>query len=72
MDAFDLFKKLGSGAKFNLKRFGKDAERFRVGFNAKYIRTLTYVRLLLRKTQGIREFTTRDTATWLTCVSISH
>uniref|UniRef100_A0A672RNZ3 ATP-dependent RNA helicase n=1 Tax=Sinocyclocheilus grahami TaxID=75366 RepID=A0A672RNZ3_SINGR len=30
MDAFDLFRKLGSGAKFDLKRFGKDAERFKV------------------------------------------
>ncbi|ROL50829.1 putative ATP-dependent RNA helicase DDX52 [Anabarilius grahami] len=30
MDAFDLFKKLGSGAKFDLKRFAKDAERFKV------------------------------------------
>ncbi|XP_067232317.1 probable ATP-dependent RNA helicase DDX52 [Chanodichthys erythropterus] len=30
MDAFDLFKKLGSGAKFDLKRFSKDAERFKV------------------------------------------
>ncbi len=73
MDAFDLFRKLGSGAKFDLKRFGKDAERFKVGFNAKYIRTLMYVRLLLHKTQGIREFTAReDIATWLTCVSIFH
>uniref|UniRef100_A0A673M9V7 ATP-dependent RNA helicase n=1 Tax=Sinocyclocheilus rhinocerous TaxID=307959 RepID=A0A673M9V7_9TELE len=47
MDAFDLFRKLGSGAKFDLKRFGKDAERFKVGCTAKYIRKLTYVRLLL-------------------------
>uniref|UniRef100_A0A673IMC5 ATP-dependent RNA helicase n=1 Tax=Sinocyclocheilus rhinocerous TaxID=307959 RepID=A0A673IMC5_9TELE len=53
MDAFDLFRKLGSGAKFDLKRFAKDAERFKVGFDAKYIRKLTYVRLLLRKTKGI-------------------
>uniref|UniRef100_A0A671LQH3 ATP-dependent RNA helicase n=1 Tax=Sinocyclocheilus anshuiensis TaxID=1608454 RepID=A0A671LQH3_9TELE len=30
MDAFDLFRKLGSGAKFDLRRFGKDAERFKV------------------------------------------
>ncbi|KTG33594.1 hypothetical protein cypCar_00027805, partial [Cyprinus carpio] len=30
MDAFDLFRKLGSGAKFDLKRFGKDAQRFKV------------------------------------------
>uniref|UniRef100_A0A9R1SRB0 Probable ATP-dependent RNA helicase DDX52 n=2 Tax=Cyprinus carpio TaxID=7962 RepID=A0A9R1SRB0_CYPCA len=29
MDAFDLFRKLGSGAKFDLKRFGKDAQRFK-------------------------------------------
>uniref|UniRef100_A0A671P7Y8 ATP-dependent RNA helicase n=1 Tax=Sinocyclocheilus anshuiensis TaxID=1608454 RepID=A0A671P7Y8_9TELE len=29
MDAFDLFRKLGSGAKFDLKRFAKDAERFK-------------------------------------------
>ncbi len=72
MDAFDLFRKLGSGAKFDLKRFVKDAERFKVGFNAKYIRTLMYVRLLLHKTRR-RELTTReDIATWLTCVSIFH
>ncbi|XP_056140976.1 probable ATP-dependent RNA helicase DDX52 [Lampris incognitus] len=31
MDAFDLFRKLGAGAKFDLKRFGKDALRFKVG-----------------------------------------
>ncbi|TRY57300.1 hypothetical protein DNTS_008892, partial [Danionella cerebrum] len=31
MDAFDLFRKLGSGAKFDLKRFSKDAERFKIG-----------------------------------------
>ncbi|XP_077051142.1 putative ATP-dependent RNA helicase DDX52 [Siphateles boraxobius] len=30
MDAVDLFRKLGSGAKFDLKRFAKDAERFKV------------------------------------------
>ncbi|XP_072302230.1 probable ATP-dependent RNA helicase DDX52 [Eucyclogobius newberryi] len=29
MDAFDLFRKLGSGAKFDLKRFGQDAARFK-------------------------------------------
>uniref|UniRef100_A0A8C2ABU1 ATP-dependent RNA helicase n=1 Tax=Cyprinus carpio TaxID=7962 RepID=A0A8C2ABU1_CYPCA len=53
MDAFDLFRKLGSGAKFDLKRFGKDAQRFKVGLNAKHITTSTYGRLLLRETQGI-------------------
>uniref|UniRef100_A0A8B9KIX8 Probable ATP-dependent RNA helicase DDX52 n=1 Tax=Astyanax mexicanus TaxID=7994 RepID=A0A8B9KIX8_ASTMX len=30
MDAVDLFKRLGAGAKFNFKRFGKDADRFKV------------------------------------------
>lgn len=30
MDAFDLFRKLGAGAKFDLKRFGQDAARFQV------------------------------------------
>ncbi|XP_020508648.2 probable ATP-dependent RNA helicase DDX52 [Labrus bergylta] len=30
MDAFELFRKLGSGAKFDLKRFGQDASRFKV------------------------------------------
>ena len=30
MDAVDLFRKLGAGAKFDLKRFGKDADRFKV------------------------------------------
>ncbi|XP_034539709.1 probable ATP-dependent RNA helicase DDX52 [Notolabrus celidotus] len=29
MDAFDLFRKLGAGAKFDLKRFGQDAARFK-------------------------------------------
>ncbi|KAM9451188.1 putative ATP-dependent RNA helicase DDX52 [Clarias gariepinus] len=30
MDAVELFKRLGAGAKFNFKRFGRDAERFKV------------------------------------------
>ncbi|XP_051534011.1 probable ATP-dependent RNA helicase DDX52 [Myxocyprinus asiaticus] len=30
MDTFDLFRKLGAGAKFDLKKFAKDAERFKV------------------------------------------
>ncbi|CAL8267887.1 unnamed protein product [Merluccius merluccius] len=30
MDAVDLFRKLGAGAKFDLKRFGKDAQRFKI------------------------------------------
>ncbi|XP_038550989.1 probable ATP-dependent RNA helicase DDX52 isoform X2 [Micropterus salmoides] len=30
MDAFELFRKLGAGAKFDLKRFGQDASRFKV------------------------------------------
>ncbi|XP_004076440.3 probable ATP-dependent RNA helicase DDX52 [Oryzias latipes] len=30
MDAYDLFRKLGAGAKFDLKRFGQDAARFKV------------------------------------------
>ncbi|XP_041808488.1 probable ATP-dependent RNA helicase DDX52 [Chelmon rostratus] len=29
MDAFELFRKLGTGAKFDLKRFGQDAARFK-------------------------------------------
>ena len=32
MDAFDLFKKLGAGAKFDFKRFRNDAERLHVSF----------------------------------------
>uniref|UniRef100_A0A4W4GQ43 ATP-dependent RNA helicase n=1 Tax=Electrophorus electricus TaxID=8005 RepID=A0A4W4GQ43_ELEEL len=32
MDAVELFKKLGVGAKFDFKRFGKDAERFKVTY----------------------------------------
>lgn len=56
MDAVDLFRKLGSGAKFDLKRFAKDAERFKVGFNAKYIIHLTYAGLLFYKTEKIRKF----------------
>ena len=35
MDAFDLFRKLGAGAKFDLKRFGKDAARFKVNVTYK-------------------------------------
>ncbi|KAK2828641.1 hypothetical protein Q5P01_019675 [Channa striata] len=30
MDAFELFRKLGAGAKFDLKRFGQDAARFKI------------------------------------------
>ena len=30
VDTYDLFKKLGSGAKFDLKRFKEDAEKFQV------------------------------------------
>lgn len=30
VDSFDLFKKLGSGARFDLKRFKNDAEKFKV------------------------------------------
>lgn len=30
MDSFELFRKLGAGAKFDLKRFGHDAARFKV------------------------------------------
>uniref|UniRef100_A0A1A7XKJ3 Probable ATP-dependent RNA helicase DDX52 n=1 Tax=Iconisemion striatum TaxID=60296 RepID=A0A1A7XKJ3_9TELE len=30
MDAFELFRKLGAGAKFDFKRFGQDASRFKV------------------------------------------
>ena len=30
MDAFDLFKKLGAGAKFDFKRFRSDAEKLHV------------------------------------------
>ncbi|KAJ3589801.1 hypothetical protein NHX12_010642 [Muraenolepis orangiensis] len=30
MDAVDLFRKLGAGAKFDFKRFGKDAARFKI------------------------------------------
>lgn len=33
MDAFELFRKLGAGAKFDLKRFGQDAARFKVKLN---------------------------------------
>ena len=32
MDAFELFRKLGAGAKFDLKRFGQDAARFKVNW----------------------------------------
>ncbi|XP_069040449.1 probable ATP-dependent RNA helicase DDX52 [Lepisosteus oculatus] len=30
MDSYDLFRKLGAGAKFDFKKFGKDAERFKM------------------------------------------
>ncbi|XP_033734670.1 probable ATP-dependent RNA helicase DDX52 [Pecten maximus] len=35
MDGFDLFKKLGVGVKFNIQRFQKDAERFKLTHPAK-------------------------------------
>lgn len=31
MDSFELFRKLGAGTKFDLKRFSQDAARFKVG-----------------------------------------
>lgn len=34
MDAFELFRKLGAGAKFDLKRFGQDAARFKVNITS--------------------------------------
>ncbi|XP_037124780.1 probable ATP-dependent RNA helicase DDX52 [Syngnathus acus] len=30
MDSYELFRKLGAGAKFDLKRFGQDASRFKI------------------------------------------
>lgn len=30
MDAYDIFKKLASGVKFDKKRFRQDAEKFKV------------------------------------------
>ena len=30
VDTYDLFKKLGCGAKFDLKRFNEDASKFQV------------------------------------------
>lgn len=30
MDSFELFRKLGAGAKFDFKRFAQDAARFKV------------------------------------------
>lgn len=33
MDSFELFRKLGSGAKFDLKRFAQDAARFKVSLS---------------------------------------
>lgn len=38
MDSFELFRKLGAGAKFDFKRFGQDAARFKVN---KYITHIT-------------------------------
>ncbi|KAL4608426.1 putative ATP-dependent RNA helicase DDX52 [Arapaima gigas] len=35
MDSVELFRKIGAGAKFDFKRFGKDAERFKVRINAR-------------------------------------
>lgn len=39
MDAFDLFRRLGAGASFDLKKFGKDAERFKLVKSKKSERT---------------------------------
>lgn len=33
VDTYDLFKKLGAGAQFDLKRFKHDAEKFKVRFS---------------------------------------
>uniref|UniRef100_A0A672HU03 ATP-dependent RNA helicase n=1 Tax=Salarias fasciatus TaxID=181472 RepID=A0A672HU03_SALFA len=41
MDAFELFRKLGAGAKFDLKRFGQDAARFKVNLENLFISTLS-------------------------------
>ncbi|KAM9728665.1 putative ATP-dependent RNA helicase DDX52 [Menidia menidia] len=39
MDAFELFRKLGAGAKFDLKRFGHDAARFKAGSRSQGVET---------------------------------
>lgn len=41
MDAYDIFKKLASGVKFDKKRFRQDAEKFKVT-------TVYFRRLFLR------------------------
>lgn len=49
MDAFDLFRKLGAGAKFDLKRFGEDAARFKVKSTyARCARAVTLTNVLAR------------------------
>ncbi|XP_030637935.1 putative ATP-dependent RNA helicase DDX52 [Chanos chanos] len=55
MDAVDLFRKLGAGAKFDIKRFGKDAERFKVVRSQKKdgpSNPLTGISFFGTKTQG--------------------
>lgn len=39
MDSFELFRKLGAGAKFDLKRFGQDATRFKVNVEYLFVET---------------------------------
>lgn len=41
MDSFELFRKLGAGAKFDLKRFSQDAARFKVTQNLNLMLTVT-------------------------------
>uniref|UniRef100_A0A7N6AHY7 Probable ATP-dependent RNA helicase DDX52 n=1 Tax=Anabas testudineus TaxID=64144 RepID=A0A7N6AHY7_ANATE len=37
MDAYELFRKLGAGAKFDLKRFSQDAARFKVSLHVYFL-----------------------------------
>uniref|UniRef100_H2V3E7 Probable ATP-dependent RNA helicase DDX52 n=1 Tax=Takifugu rubripes TaxID=31033 RepID=H2V3E7_TAKRU len=42
MDSFELFRKLGAGAKFDLKRFSQDAARFKVNKNVNLLDSCLY------------------------------
>lgn len=54
MDAFELFRKLGAGAKFDLKRFGQDAARFKVHLAL----ILTFSGEVVREQDELRGLTT--------------
>uniref|UniRef100_A0A8C9U401 ATP-dependent RNA helicase n=1 Tax=Scleropages formosus TaxID=113540 RepID=A0A8C9U401_SCLFO len=67
MDAFELFRKLGAGAKFDLKRFRSDAERFKVRNNEAALTTM-----LLTAPACVSNVFFRLVSQDLSVVSVSH